>query len=171
MTEEELRHIVAALIGVAPSNRGSPRTLMRLIHRRRFPGAFFHILEPMLHNDLMYKCAIDILGNLKEPPECVSEAIEAAWDRSWTHGVPQACDCAFPALLKLGGNDERLLSMIEKSLVVDNYGIHKLCAETLMQIEGGAKLLSNWSQTVRGQCQCHLHRKLAERISTFLSGR
>ena len=99
-----------------------------------------------------------------------SDAIEAAWERTWLHGVPQACQDAFRALLRIGGNDERLLAMIHKAMAVDNYGIHKECAETLMKLDGGNAVLSGWSDTIAGQCDCHLHKKLATKVSQHLEG-
>jgi hypothetical protein len=52
---------------------------------------------------------------------------------------------------------------------VDNYGIHKECAEALMKIEGGACVLADWGNTIAGKCDCHLHRKLDEKISKHLA--
>lgn len=98
-----------------------------------------------------------------------SDAVEAAWERSWEHGVPQACKEAFRALLKIGNNDERLLAMINKAMEVDNYGIHKECAETLMKIRDGGALLANWSETIPGKCDCDLHKKLAAKIAEHLA--
>ncbi len=169
MTEDEVREVVSALLGKTASNRGSPKTLMRLLHGRRFPSTFFAVLEPLLYNAYTYKYAIDILGNMKDAPDCVSDAICAAWERSWERNVPQACDCAFPALQKLGGNDHRLLSMVERAIWVDNYGIHKLCVDTLLGIEGGNELLAKWLESEQARHQHHLYRKLTHRIKTHLA--
>ena len=97
-----------------------------------------------------------------------SDAVEAAWERSWEHGVPQACVEAFRALIRIGGNDARLLAMIKRAMKVDNYGIHKECAETLMKIDGGKVLLANWGETVPGRCDCHLHKTLAEKVARHM---
>lgn len=52
----------------------------------------------------------------------------------------------------------------------DNYGIHKECADTLMKkIEGGACVLADWGNTITGKCDCHLHRKLSEKIAAHLA--
>ncbi|HSG72049.1 MAG TPA: hypothetical protein VLA12_16645, partial [Planctomycetaceae bacterium] len=47
--------------------------------------------------------------------------------------------------------------------------IHKECAETLMKIEGGACVLADWGNTIAGKCDCHLHRKLADKIAKHLA--
>jgi hypothetical protein len=115
------------------------------------------------------KYAIDIIGRMKGASGDASDAVEAAWVRSWEHGVPQACKEAFRALLRIGNNDERLLVMIAKAMKVDNYGIHKECAETLMKICGGNEILAKWHKTIPGKCDCHLHKKLAAKIAEHLA--
>ena len=120
-------------------------------------------------NNPTYKNAIDMVGKMKGASGDASDAVESAWERSWLNGVPQACSEAFRTLLRIGGNDDRLLLMIAKAMEVDNYGIHKDCAETLMKIRGGKELLSSWSETIPGKCDCALHRKLAAKIAEHLA--
>jgi hypothetical protein len=170
MTELELQEVVDALLGKVSSRRGNHRSLIQSINRKKFPGAYFSILEPLLYNEYAYKHAMDVIANLRDPPAATSDAIEQAWDRSWSQGVPQSCESAFPALLKIGGNDSRLLAMIEKAMQSDNYAVHKVCAENLMKIDGGRQILAEWDKTIRGQCDCHLHRKLAAKIAQFVLG-
>lgn len=169
MTETELEEVVDALLGKVSSRRGNHRSLMQSINRKKFPGAYFSILEPLLYNEYTYKYAMVVIANLRDPPAATSDAIEQAWDRSWSHGVPQSCESAFTALLKIGGNDSRLLAMIDKAMQSDNYAVHKVCAETLMKIDGGRRILVEWDKTICGQCECHLHRKLAAKIAQSVS--
>ena len=169
VTQSELEEVVAALLRKGSPRRGNFRSLIQSINRKKFPGEFFATLEPLLHDESSYKYAMSVIGNLRDPPSAASDAIEQAWDRSWSLGVPQSCESAFPALLKIGGNDSRLLAMIGKAMQSDNYAVHKTCAETLMKIAGGRQVLAEWDKTIRGQCDCHRHRKLAATISQFLS--
>jgi hypothetical protein len=110
-----------------------------------------------------------MVGKLKGASGDASEAVEAAWDRSWEHGVPQACKEAFRALLQIGENDDRLLAMVAKAMEVDNYGIHKECAEVLMKIRGGNEILAKWNETIPGKCDCNLHKNLAAKIADHLA--
>ena len=171
MDSEELQKIVTAIVENRRHNNARPFELLDSIHRRRFPADCFPVLEPLLHakDGVTCKYAITIIGKLKQPPAEASTAIEAAWERSWEHGVPQACEEAFRALLRIGDNDERLLRMVDKAMNVDNYGIHKECAMTLMQVTGGDTILSRWSETDAGKCDCHLHKKLAKKITAHLN--
>ena len=170
MEATELQDIVSAIIANRRHNSLRPHELVDAIHRRRFPGNYFPILAPLLEikNGVTYKYAIDIVGKLKNPPAAASDAIESAWESSWEHDVPQACSEAFRALIRIGGNDVRLLRMINKSMTVDNYDIHKECALALMKIEQGREILENWSDTTAGRCNCHLHKKLAKKICDHL---
>jgi len=170
MDAEELQEIVAAIVEKRRHNELRPHELVQSIHRRRFPADYLPVLEPLLHIDdgAVYKYAIEIVGKLKNADEAASDAIEAAWGRSWQHDVPQACAEAFRSLLRIGNNDERLLRMVGTAMAVDNYGIHKECAVTLMKISGGNAVLRKWSDTIAGKCDCHLHRKLAEKVDTHL---
>jgi len=34
-----------------------------------------------------------------------------------------------------------------------------------MKISGGKSLLANWGETIPGKCDCHLHKKLAEKVA------
>ncbi len=171
MRVEELHELVDAVTQKRRLNRLRPHELVESIHRKRFPADYLPAIEPLLHvtDGATYKYAIDIVGKMKDASTEASDAIEAAWERSWEHGVPQACQEAFRALIRIGGNDERILAMASKALAVDNYGIHKECAEALMQIAGGNGVLSAWSDTIPGQCDCHLHQKLAKKISQHLN--
>ena len=166
----ELQRIVDAIVEKKRLDGLRPHELMASIHRKTFPPSVLPIVEPLLHvkDGAVYKYAIDMVGKMKGPSADASDAVEAAWERSWDHGVPQACKEAFRALLKIGDNDERLLAMISKALEVDNYGIHKECAETLMKIGGGRALLARWSETIPGKCDCDLHTKLAAKIAQHL---
>jgi len=143
---------------------------MASIHQKRFPASCLSIVEPLLHikDGSIYKYAIDIVGRMKGAGEEASAAIEAAWKRSWEHHVPQACIEAFRALLRIGDNDARLLVMVKRTMKVDNYGLHNECAKVLMQIEGGYDMLVNWKDTIPGQCECQLHRKLAAKIEAHI---
>jgi hypothetical protein len=171
ISESELREIVDAILHDRASSLGKPHELMDSLTRRRLQGEYFSIIEPLLGSKhrIVRKQAIDIVGKMKNAPDCAAAAVEEAWNESWEHDVPQACDEAFRALLRLGGNDARLLTMIDRAMKVDNYGIHKVCAETLMKIEGGDSVLANWSDTIGGKCECHLHRKLSEKIAKHLA--
>lgn len=166
----ELQNVVDVIIGKKRTGELRPFELLESIHRRRFPADCLPILEPLLHitDGATYKYAIDVVGRLKGTSQEASDAIEAAWERSWQHGVPQACEQAFRALLRIGDNDERLLAMINRAMEIDNYGIHKECAETLMKINGGEALLGNWSETIPGKCDCHLHKKLAAKVAKHI---
>ena len=168
---EELHALVDAVTQKRKYNGLRPHELVESIHRKRFPADYLPAIEPLLHDtdNTTYKSAIDIVGKMKNASTEASEAIEAAFTRSWKHGVPQACTEAFRALLRIGGNDERLLAMIGNAMAVDNYGIHRECAETLMQIAGGNDVLSAWTDTIPGQCDCHLHKKLAAKVNQHLN--
>jgi len=170
MKASELQEIVTAIIEKRRLNDRRPHELVDAIRRKRFPADYFQILEPLLHikDGVVYKYAMDIVGKLKNPSTAASDAIEAAWERSWEHDVPQACKEAFRALVRIGGNDERLLRMVKKALAVDNYGIHKECAMTLMMVAGGDEILKKWPDTIAGQCDCHLHKKLSKKIDCHL---
>ena len=173
MEASELQDVVTAIVEKRRHNDLRPYELVESIRRKRFPADYLPILEPLLHikDDAVYKYAIDIVGKLKNASTTASEAIEAAWERSWEHDVPQASTEAFRALLRIGGNDERLLRLVTKAMTVDNYGIHNECAITLMQVEGGDAMLEHWSDTIAGQCDCHLHKKLADKIGRHLRAR
>jgi len=163
----ELRRIVDAIIENKRLDGLRPHELLASIHRKKLPANALPIVEPLLHikEGATHKYAIDIIGKMKGASEQESEA---AWERSWEFDVPQACKEAFRALLRIGGNDERLLKMIDRAMQVDNYGIHKESAETLMKITGGNAVLARWSETLAGQCDCHLHKKLAAKIEDHL---
>lgn len=170
MKLEELSEIVEAIVQNRRIGQLKPYDLMQSIYRKKFPGEALSILEPLLHvkNQVTRKEAITMIGNLKQPPELAGKVIEEAWERSWEFDVPQACDEAFRALLKIGGNESRLLAMIDRAMEVDNYGIHKTCAEALMKLSTGRNLLTRWSETIAGQCDCHLHQKLKTKIAKHL---
>ena len=169
MNESELRTAIEKITAKKHgSSRINPFDILKTIHRKKFPASSLPLLEPLLQHDSYYKYAIDIVGNMKGASTEASNAVEAAWERSWVHGVPQACPEVFQALLKIGGNDNRLLIMIGKSLEVDNYASHRVCADTLMKIPGGRSILKNWCDTIAGKCDCHLHRKLTEKITRHL---
>ena len=170
MDHSELQQIVDAIVGNKRWGDLRPHQALEFIHRKKFPMEALPILEPLLQSKDMvtYKCAIDMVGNMKGAAAEASEAVEAAWKRSWSFDVPQACIEAFRALLKIGGNDDRLLRMINKAMQVDNYGIHKVCAETLMKISGGDQVLAQWNSSLAGKCDCHLHQKLAKKIDQHL---
>jgi hypothetical protein len=166
----ELQNVVDAIVEQKRLGELRPHELLESIRRKSFPATALPIIEPLLHlNNPTYKYAIDMVGKMKGASGDASDAVEGAWERSWLHGVPQACKEAFRALLRIGDNDERLLLMIAKAMEVDNYGIHKDCAETLMKIRGGKALLSNWSETIPGKCDCDLHKKLATKIAEHLA--
>lgn len=166
----ELQRIVDAIVQKKRLDGLKPHQLMTSIYRKTFPASALPIVEPLLHvNDgATYKYAIDMVGKLKGASSDAADAVEAAWERSWEHGVPQACPEAFRALLRIGDNDERLLKMISRAMEIDNYGIHKECAETLMKIHGGEAILANWSETLPGKCECDLHTKLSAKIAQHL---
>lgn len=183
MTESELQEIVETICtrakrcaevltstGAIMKHANDPEFDIRgpvaSIHRKKFPASYLPIVEPLLHitEGATFKYAIDIVGKMKGAGEEASAAVEAAWERTWKFDVPQACEEAFRALLRIGNNDDRLLRMANKAVKVDNYGIHKECANVFMKIKGGRDVLLNWKDTVRGQCDCHLHRKLAAKI-------
>ena len=168
---DELRELVTAVVQKRRHNGLRSHELIDSIRRRRFPAEFLPVIEPLLHvpDAAVYKTAIDIVGKMKNASTDASDAIEAAWERSWKHDVPQAGTESFRALLRIGGNDDRLLSMIQKAMKVDNYGVHKECAEALMKISGGDSVLAGWSDTIAGQCECHLHQKLALKVSQHLN--
>ena len=175
MNSIELQQVVDAIIGNRRLGNLRPHELLESIHRKRkFPTGSFSIIEPLLHitDGATYKYAIDIIGKINNgTSNKASDAIEAAWERSWEHGVPQACNEAFCALIRIGDNENRLLVMIEKAMNIDNYGIHKECAEALMKITGGASLLANWGDTIAGKCDCHLHQKLTAKINQYLKSK
>ena len=172
MTIVELHELVEAVVQKKRLNGLRPHELVASIHRKRLSAEFLPAIEPLLHvtDGATYKYAIDIVGKMKGASNDASEAVEAAWERMWFNGVPQACTEAFRALIRIGGNDQRLLAMIHKSMQIDNYGIHKECAETLMKIEGGDAVLAKWDDTIAGRCECQLHRKLAGKIEGYLQG-
>ena len=167
----ELQNVVDAIVSRKRLGKLRPHELITSIHRRSFPASALPILEPLLHvqDGVTYKYPIDIVGRMHGASMDASDAIEAAWDRSWQHGVPQACKEAFRALLKIGHNDDRLLAIVAKAMTVDNYGIHKECAETLMKIRGGEQILAKWHETIAGKCDCNLHQKLAAKIAAHLA--
>lgn len=167
----ELRNLVDAIVQNKRLGERTPHDLLESLHRKKLPATALPIISPLLDmaNNVTYKYAIDIVGKMKGASGEASDAVEAAWDRSWKHGVPQACQEAFRALLRIGDNDDRLLAMIAKAMEVDNYGIHKECAETLMKIDGGNAILANWSETIPGRCDCHLHKKLAEKVARHVA--
>ena len=166
----ELQNVVDAILANRRMGDLGPYELLESIHRKRFSAEALPIIAPLLHitEGATYKYAIDMVGKLKGASHEASEAVEAAWERSWQHGVPQACIEAFRALLRIGDNDDRLLAMITRAMEVDNYGIHKECAETLMKISGSKAFLANWDDTIPGKCDCHLHKKLAEKVAKHL---
>ncbi|MCC9602285.1 hypothetical protein LOC67_17155 [Stieleria sp. JC731] len=170
MEASELQAIVSAIVEKRRYKGLRTHELVDSIHRKRFPAEYLPILEPLLDikDGAVFKYAIDIVGRLKNPSQAASEAVESAWERSWQHGVPQACTEAFRALIRIGGEDQRLLRMVDKAMAVDNYDVHKQCAMTLMKVDGGNAVLEKWSETVAGQCGCHLHTKLAEKIVCHL---
>ena len=171
MDHVELQKVVDAIVGKKRLGEVRPHELVASLHRKSLPANAFSIIEPLLHikDGATYKYAIDMVGKMKGASVEASDAVEAAWERSWQHGVPQACKEAFRALLRIGNNDARLLAMIHKAMEVDNYGIHKECAETLMKLRGGEALLANWNQTIPGRCDCDLHKKLAAKIAQHLA--
>lgn len=171
MNESELREIVDVIFHNRASTLGRPHELMESLKRKKLPGESFFIIEPLLRSKdrLVRKQAIDIAGKMKHAPDGAADSVEEAWNQTWEHGVPQACEEAFRALLRLGNNDARLLAMIDRAMQVDNYGIHKECADTLMKIEGGDRVLADWGNTIAGKCDCHLHRKLGEKIAKHLA--
>ncbi len=170
INEGELQQIVDAIVNKRRLGDLKPHELLDSLHRKKLPAEYFSIVEPLLHvkDGATYKYAIDIVGKMKGTSEAASDAVESAWRDSWLHGVPQACTEAFRALVRMGGNDERLISMIEESLLIDNYAIHKDCVDTLMKIEGGNAILKKWDQTLAGQCDCHQHQKLAAKVAQHL---
>lgn len=161
----ELQEIVDAITENRRLGDLKPHELLKSIHRKRFPADALPIIERLLHLDSTYKYAIEMIGKLKGASHEASDAVEAAWERSWEFGVPQACGETFRALVRIGENDDRLLAMINRAMEVDNYGVHGLCAEALMKINGGEELLRNWRETIAGQCECHLHKKLATKVA------
>lgn len=167
----ELQDVVNAIVGQKRLGGLRPHELLASIHRRTLPASALPIIEPLLHikDGATYKYAIDIVGKMKGAASDASEAVEAAWERSWEFGVPQACKEAFRALLRIGNNDQRLLAMVAKAMEVDNYGIHKECAETLMKIDDGESQLAKWNETIPGKCDCDLHKKLAAKIAEHLA--
>ena len=171
MNQSELCQMVDVIIQDRASSLGMPHELMDSLVRKRLPGEYFSIIEPLLGSKhrVVRKQAIDIVGKMKDAPDRAAASVEEAWNGSWEHDVPQACDEAFRALVRLGGNEARLPTMIDRAMKVDNYGIHKACADTLMKIEGGDSVLANWSDTIPGKCECHLHRKLSEKIAKHLA--
>ena len=165
MNETELSQVIESILAKKQgSTRINRHDQLKLIQRKKFPATYLPIIEPLLHHKSFYKHAIDIVGNMKGAATDASDAVEAAWEKSWTHDVPQACNESFRALLKIGNNDQRLLGMIEKAMEIDNYQIHKCCAETLMKIDGGKEVLKAWHTTTPGKCDCNLHRKLTEKV-------
>jgi hypothetical protein len=165
-----LENVVDAIAGRKRLGKLGPFELLESIRRKSFPAATLPIIEPLLHmENPTYKYAIEMVGKMKGASADASDAVDAAWERSWQNGVPQACKEAFRALLRIGGNDERLLRMINKTMEIDNYGIHKECAETLMKIRGGKAFLANWSETIPGKCHCDLHKKLSAKIAEHLA--
>lgn len=171
MNLTELQEMVDAIVGNKLHGGLKPHELLQSLHRKSLPASALPIIEPLLRikGGATYKYAIDIVGKMKGASDNAAGAVEAAWERSWEHGVPQACKEAFRALLRLGNNDERLLRMIAKAMAIDNYGIHKECAETLMKIRGGEDVLAKWSETTPGKCSCDLHTKLSAKITQHLS--
>ncbi|NNJ27634.1 hypothetical protein [Alienimonas chondri] len=166
MNDDELQELVDAVVARRSLNGLKPHQLVDSIHRKRLPADRLSTIEPLLHieSGVTYKYAIDVVGKMKGASVEASDAVEAAWERSWKHDVPQANAEAFRALLRIGDNEDRLLRMIERAMAVDNYGIHKDCVETLLKMERGGPVLANWSDTLAGRCDCHLHRQLAEKI-------
>jgi len=167
----ELQNIVDAIVAKKRSGGLRPHELLASIHRKRLPAGSLPVIAPLLHAEdhATCKCAIDMVGKMKGADSEASAAVEAAWERSWEHNTPQATEEAFRALLRIGGNDKRLLAMIARAMEVDNYGIHKECATTLMKIRGGNEILAKWDQTIPGKCECKLHRKLAAKIAAHLA--
>ena len=167
----ELQDIVDAIVENRRLNGLRPHELLASIHRKTLPASALPIIEPLLRikDGATYKYAIDMVGKMKGASSNASEAIGAAWERSWEHGVPQACNQAFRALLRIGNNEERLLAMVAKAMEIDNYGIHKECADTLMKLCGGKDILDKWSETIPGKCDCDLHTKLAAKIAEHLA--
>ncbi len=140
------------------------------IHRKVFPASYLPALAPLLciKDDAACKYAIDIIGRMKGASEDASIAITLAWENSWEHGIPQACVEAFRALIRIGNNDHRLLAMTARALQVDNYQVHKECANALVKIDSGDHVLASWSDTIPGKCNCHLHKKLATKIAAYV---
>lgn len=171
MDLDELQNIVDAIVGHKCLGGLRPHELLASIHRKSFPASALPIIEPLLHIKDCYtsKYAIDMIGKLKGASRDASTIIEAAWERSWEHDIPQACKEAFRGLLRIGNNDGRLLAMVAKAMEVDNYGIHKECAETLMKICGGKEVLAKWNETIPGKCDCYLHKTLAAKIAEHLA--
>lgn len=170
MDLEELEKIVKSIVRNRKLDGKTPYQLMQSIYRKSFPADALPIVEPLLKMDRVTVIdAMQMIGKMKGDTRAASQAIEAAWDRTWEHGVPQTCEWAFPALLRLGENDKRLLKMIRRALKVDNYGIHKQCAEALMKIDGGDAVLEKWDRTIPGKCDCNLHTKLKEKIAKHLA--
>lgn len=165
MDPVELQKVVDATIEKRRHNELRPHELAASLHRKCFPANTMSIIEPLLHirDGVTYKYAIAIVGKMK------GASNETAWERTWEYGVPQACNEAFRALLRIGNNDERLLAMINKAMAVDNYGIRRVCAETLMKVHGGKANLSKWDDTIPGRCGCDLHKKLAARVAAHLA--
>lgn len=171
MDENELSEVVTRVVAKKHgSTRINPYDELKRIHRKKFPAAFLPHLNPLFEDSRFYCYAIDIAGNMREPDATVVAAIKEAWENSWEHGVPQASIETFRALLKIGSCERLLLQMIVRSLDVDNYSLHKCCAETLMKLDlVGLELLKSWSGTQAGKCDCRLHQGLTEKINRYLA--
>ena len=109
MDPVELQKVVDAIVEYRRLGELRPHELVASLHRKTLSADSLPIIEPLLyiHREAVYKYAIDIVGKMKHASAEASEAIEAAWERSWQHGVPQACKEAFRALLKIGNNETR----------------------------------------------------------------
>ena len=88
--------------------RHTPEFYSLVEKENKFIEEYFHSKRGFRH---LWEQVKDPKLKIKIPEgyitENKTEAIEAAWERSWEYDVPQACKEAFRALLRIGNNDQR----------------------------------------------------------------
>ncbi|MBM79878.1 MAG: hypothetical protein CMJ78_04710 [Planctomycetaceae bacterium] len=112
-------------------------TMIEKHQRRKLDGSVFEVLEPLLTvtEYAIFKTAINMVGKLKNPPAPAFSAVLNAWQNTWTFGCPQCTPEALKALLSLDANNSAIVTEIKRCLEIDNYQIHKACADALLKID------------------------------------
>lgn len=130
------------------------------LSRRKLDGSLFPHLLPLLTvtDYAIYKYAITAVGKMKKPPREAFDAVLSAWQSTWIGDCPQCTSEALKALQVLDPASPRLIQEIERCLAVDNYQVHKACAEALMSINTAA------ARQVLSKFETYLPRQYTEKV-------